>query len=253
MPTHASPRETTTRRPSAQSRDAHILAVSGYGVNPSPMPRGRHVRRDVDAGQDDGWRGFIVWCGIPVAIMLLVRMFLLGFYVIPSGSMRDTIEVGDRVITNMLAPRFMSLHRGDVIVFKDPANWLQSEENSAGGGRLIKRLIGLPGDTVECDGPGEPVRINGVSIDESSYIRPGVDPSGFAFTVTVSPGHVFVMGDNRSNSADSRYHRDDGSNGLVPIDDIEGVAMVTYWPLTRMGVLKSHHEVFEDVPDAVAQ
>ena len=113
------------------------------------------MKHAANTGADNGfdWRDTLIWCGVPVAIVLLVRMFLVGFYVIPSGSMMDTIEPGDRVITTKLTPKLFSLRRGDVVVFKDPDHWLQ-EENSGrlGGDFLIKRLIGLPGDTVACEG-----------------------------------------------------------------------------------------------------
>lgn len=200
-----------------------------------------------------GVRDILIWCGIPIAIVLLARIFLFGFYVIPSGSMMDTIEPGDRVVTSKLTPKIFDLQRGDVVVFKDPDHWLRQESNGKlGGNYLIKRLIGLPGDTVACEGPGKPVTINGVAIDESSYIRSGVDPSSFAFKVTVTSGHVFVMGDNRANSADSRYHQDDSSHGLVPISDVVGVGVAKYWPLNRIGGLDAHHDVFKDVPEGVA-
>ena len=147
----------------------------------------------------------------------------------------------------------MDLRRGDIVVFKDPANWLRNEQSNGvfGKDRLIKRLIGLPGDVVECAGEGSPVTINGVAVDESSYIREGVSPSSFPFRVEVTEGHVFVMGDNRSNSADSHSEiarQDDEENGLVPVEDIEGVALATYWPLRRIGGLDAHHDVFADVP-----
>lgn len=213
------------------------------------------MKHAANTGADNGfdWRDTLIWCGVPVAIVLLVRMFLVGFYVIPSGSMMDTIEPGDRVITTKLTPKLFSLRRGDVVVFKDPDYWLQ-EENSGrlGGDFLIKRLIGLPGDTVACEGPGQPVTVNGVAIDESSYIRSGADPSSFAFKVKVTAGHIFVLGDNRANSADSRYHQDDSSHGLVPIDDVVGVGLATYWPLNRIGALDAHHDVFKDVPEGSA-
>ena len=160
-------------------------------------------------------------------------------------------ELLDRVVTSKLTPKIFDLQRGDVVVFKDPNNWLNEEQSSApGGGYLIKRLIGLPGDVVECKGAGQPVTINGVAINETSYIRPGVDPSAFPFSVTVTEGRVFVMGDNRANSADSRYHQDDGDRGLVPISDVVGVGIAKYWPLDRLGAIDDHHEVFKDVPDA---
>ena len=227
--------------------DSHTFAVAKHGIMPASHARHRAQRQPSDRM---GVRDLFIWCGIPVIIVLLIRIFFFGFYSIPSGSMLDTIDVGDRVITTKLAPKYIALQRGDVIVFKDPANWLNNEGDTAEGDHLIKRLIGLPGDVVACDGPGKPVTINGAAIDEKAYIRPGVDPSAFAFNVTVSAGHVFVMGDNRSSSADSRYHQDDGANGLVPVSDVVGVGLVTYWPLNRIGRLNAHHEVFQHVPDS---
>ena len=209
-----------------------------------------HAMKSAEGNESFGWRDTLIWCGIPVVIVLLVRLFLFGFYVIPSGSMMDTIEPGDRVITSKLTPKVFKLQRGDVVVFKDPDHWLQQENSGKlGGDFLIKRLIGLPGDTVACEGPGKPITINGTAIDESSYIRRGVDPSAFPFSVKVTAGHVFVMGDNRSNSADSRYHQDDSSHGLVPVSDVVGVGLVKYWPLNHISTLDSHHDVFKDVPE----
>ena len=191
----------------------------------------KHARRRVESEESFGLRDTLIWCGIPIVIVLLVRMFLFGFYVIPSGSMLNTIEPGDRVITSKLTPKVFKLQRGDVVVFKDP---------------------GLPGDTVACEGPGKPVTVNGVAIDETSYIRSGVDPSSFAFSEKVTAGHVFVMGDNRANSADSRYHQDDSSHGLVPVSDVVGVGLVKYWPLNHISTLDAHHDVFKDVPEGSA-
>ena len=247
------------------ARDQHTVAVAKYGIHPADLTaygpeygkhssgihsehQAKHQYRRHDQGM--GLRDLAIWCGIPVIIVLLLRIFLFGVYSIPSGSMLDTIHEGDRVITTKLAPKYKSLNRGDIIVFKDPANWLKNEGSIIQGDDLIKRLIGLPGDHVACEGAGKPVTINGVAIEETSYIRPGVDPSAFAFDVTVSPGYVFVLGDNRASSADSRYHQDDGANGQVPVDDVVGVALITYWPLNRIGKLDAHHEVFTDVPDS---
>ena len=250
-----------------RDRDAHTFQVADHGVDPNPMPvlasmtekpasgmptaaNGRHRRA---AAKDDSFtvRDMLLWCGVPILIVMLLRVFLIGVYTIPSSSMRDTIEPGDRVVTSKLTPKIFDLKRGDVVVFHDPANWLSSEQNTAlTGDYLIKRLIGLPGDVVSCAGAGQPITVNGVAINESAYIRPGVDPSSFPFSVTVTEGHVFVMGDNRANSADSRYHQDDGANGLVPISDVVGVGVARYWPLNRIGLLYAHHEVFADVPDA---
>ena len=212
-----------------------------------------HARRRVESEESFGLRDTLIWCGIPIVIVLLVRMFLFGFYVIPSGSMLNTIEPGGRVDTSKLTPKGFKLQRGDVVVFKDPDHWLQQENSGRfGGDYLINRLIGLPGDTVACEGPGKPVTVDGVAIDETSYIRSGVDSSSFAFSEKVTAGHVFVMGDIRANSADSRYHQDDSSHGLVPGSDVVGVGLGKYWPLNHISTLDAHHDVFRDVPEGSA-
>lgn len=238
-------------------RDLHTVMIADHGVNPAPVPempkqteRPAHETRK-RGSENFGIRDFLIWCGIPVIVMLLIRIFLLGFYVIPSGSMMDTIQIGDRVIGTKLTPSVFDLERGDIVVFRDPDNWLAENQTSSGGEEyLIKRLIGLPGDTVACKGPGQPVTVNGEAIDESAYLREGVNPSDFAFSATVEEGHIFVMGDNRSNSADSRYHLDESTHGMVPIDNVASVAVATYWPADHMGLLDSHREVFEKIPDA---
>ena len=186
-----------------------------------------------------------------LAVVAVLRIFLFSIYVIPSGSMENTLGVGDRILTtHRLTRSMMAPRRGDVVVFTDPANWLGEESTpSFRGSHLVKRLIGMPGDTVACKGHGAPVTVNGVALDESSYLRPGVEPSSFAFKVKVDPGYVFVMGDNRSNSADSRLHKDDGHNGLVPMDNIKGTALLTYYPVGSWKLLNNQHKVFDAVPD----
>ncbi len=91
----------------------------------------KHARKRVESEESFGLRDTLIWCGIPIVIVLLVRMFLFGFYVIPSGSMLNTIEPGDRVITSKLTPKVFKLQRGDVVVFKDPDHWLQQENKAA--------------------------------------------------------------------------------------------------------------------------
>lgn len=236
---------------------------AGNGPVGAPLgggPHGKHATGNVAIAEDETnesgiftWRDLVVWCAIPILIVILLRVFLFGMYVIPSKSMEDTIMPGDRVVTTKLAPKVVSLKRGDIVVFKDPANWLAAEQTGNSTEYLIKRLIGLPGDVVACEGNGAPVTINGVAIDESSYIKPGTAPSAFAFKTTVTEGHVFVLGDNRANSADSRFHQDDGDDGLVPISDVVGVAFARYWPLNRIGWLSAHHDVFADVPDGTVK
>lgn len=233
--------------------------VGDYSAESAGAPRRRrstkpaHAAKPAQNADSFTMRDALVFCGIPVLVVLLIRLLLVGCYTIPSRSMESTIEPGDRVLTTKLTPKIFNLKRGDVVVFHDPANWLAGEsDGTLGEDYLIKRLIGLPGDVVECKGNGSPVTVNGVAIDETPYIKAGVQPSSFPFKVTVSQGHIFVMGDNRSNSADSRYHQDDGDNGLVPVNKVVGVALVRYWPLSRLSMIGGHHDVFRDVPEGTA-
>ncbi|RMI06684.1 signal peptidase I [Cellulomonas triticagri] len=195
----------------------------------------------------------------------LVKTFLAQAFFIPSASMHDTLLEGDRVLVNKLAPGPFDVHRGDIVVFADPGGWLdqqaaprtnvvqdaliavglvpqQSEDH------LIKRVIGLPGDTVASAGGGSPVTVNDEPLDESAYLAPSVGPSQRAFEAVVPPDSIWVMGDNRPQSADSRAHQGDPGGGAVPIADVVGVAFVTAWPLDRFGMLRNPGEVFEDVP-----
>ncbi|PLS31878.1 signal peptidase [Bifidobacterium margollesii] len=194
------------------------------------------------------FKDLLVWAGVPLLIVLFLRLFVIGVYEIPSGSMLNTLQIGDRVVASRLTPKFSEIHRGDIVVFKDPANWLGTDEGGSGRTQyLIKRVIGLPGDTVECTGPGSPVTINGKAIDDSVFIREGVNPSDYPFSVTVSEGHLFVMGDNRANSADSRVHQNDGDNGLVPVSDVQAVALAVYWPISHWSGLSRPDGVFDQV------
>jgi len=201
-----------------------------------------------------------------VVLSWVVKTFLAQAFFIPSASMHDTLLEGDRVLVNKLAPGPFSLHRGDVVVFADPGGWLQGQEvpqttvvqdaliaiglmPQQSEYHLIKRVIGLPGDEVSATGDGSPVEVNGVPVDETAYLAPGASPSERAFTVTVPEGSVWVMGDNRQHSADSRWHLGDPGGGAVPIDDVVGTAFVTLWPLDRLGLLRNPGDVFADVPD----
>lgn len=204
--------------------------------------------------------------GSAILLSLLVKTFLAQAFFIPSASMHDTLLEGDRVLVSKLAPGPFDLHRGDIVVFADPGGWLdqqavpdttvvqdaliavglmaqQSEDH------LIKRVIGLPGDRVASAGDGSPLTVNGTAIDESQYLAPGASPSEIAFDVVVPTGSLWVMGDNRQQSADSRWHLGDPGGGAVPVDDVVGTAFVTLWPADRLGLLRNPGDVFADVPD----
>ncbi|USR79931.1 signal peptidase I [Arcanobacterium pinnipediorum] len=204
---------------------------------------------------------------IALLFSVILKTFFLQAFEIPSGSMEDTIIIDDRVIVNKLADSAEELNRGDIIVFLDPGHWLvgttQQELSGWRGGvqtvgealgllprnadsHLIKRLIGLPGDHVACCDDKGRVTVNGVGIDET-YLKPGVSPSNEPFDVTVPRGHLWVMGDNRSDSSDSRYHHRVEGSGFVPIRNVEGRAWLRILPLSRFGQLPDASEVFEGV------
>nr|WP_238420722.1 signal peptidase I [Streptomyces taklimakanensis] len=201
-------------------------------------------------------------------LALLIKTFLLQAFSIPSDSMQNTLQRGDRVLVDKLTPWFGSEpERGEVVVFHDPGGWLNESAQSDPGGLtgvfqgfmsfiglmpsaedqdLIKRVIAVGGDTVACEGSG-PVTVNGKALDERSYIFPGstpCGPEGFG-PVKVPEGRIWVMGDNRQNSLDSRFHQDLEGRGTVPVDQVVGRAVVKAWPIDRWDTLP--------VPDTFAE
>ena len=199
----------------------------------------------------------------------LVKTFLVQAFFIPSSSMHDTLIEDDRIMVSKLTPGPFDLERGDIIVFKDPGGWLEGqivEEPSNArrvlndaltfiglypqdaGEHLVKRVIGLPGDHVSCDGPGSKVTVNGQELDEP-YLAAGVEPCDGPFETTVPADSLWVMGDNRPHSADSRRHMGDPGGGSIPMDNVVGKAFVVVWPLDRAKILHNPGETFQDVPD----
>jgi signal peptidase I len=206
---------------------------------------------------------------IALGLSLLIKTFVLQAFSIPSPSMESLLTRGDRVVVSKLTPGPFDLRRGDPVVFSDPANWLSPTERPAEGpvreklrsalvfvgllpsaseDHLIKRVIGLPGDRVACCDPKGRLTINGVGVDEP-YLFPGDDPSDVPFSVTVPAGHLWVMGDHRSVSQDSRAHRSEPGHGFVPIDDVVGKALARVWPLDRAARIRNPTATFDPVPD----
>ena len=197
------------------------------------------------------------------------KTFLVQAFFIPSPSMHDTLIEGDRVLVSKLTPGPFDLHRGDIVVFKDPGGWLtdvtkpkeSALQTAVGdaltfvgllpqdaGEHLIKRVIGLPGDHVASTGAGAPVTVNGVALDEP-YLAPGAIPSEIPFDVTVPAGELWVMGDNRQHSADSRWNMGKPGGPFVPMGNVVGVAFVTVWPFDRLGALTNPATTFAAVPN----
>lgn len=206
------------------------------------------------------WKELPILVGIALVLALVIKTFFVQAFSIPSGSMEETLKIGDRVLVDKLTPWFGSEpERGEVVVFHDPGGWLNDEpakqSNSAlvrgiqnvfsfiglmpssDEKDLIKRVIAVGGDTVECQGSG-PVKVNGVALDEP-YIFPGNTPCGekpFG-PVKVPEGRIWVMGDHRGDSLDSRYHMDQPGGGTVPVGNVVGRAFVVAWPVADWSTL----------------
>lgn len=204
------------------------------------------------------WKELPILIGIALVLALLIKTFLVQAFSIPSASMQNTLTIGDRVLVDKLTPWFGSEpERGEVVVFHDPDDWLAGEPTpdpnalqtvlswiglmpSSEEKDLIKRVIGVGGDTVECKGTG-PLTVNGKALNEP-YVYPGntpcsVDDQGGQFKVKVPEGSIWVMGDHRQNSRDSRYNQSDKHNGMVPVKEAVGRAIVIAWPMNRWDTL----------------
>lgn len=224
-----------------------------------------------------GWLSFLrdvlVIILIAVLVSFLVKTFLVRSFYIPSGSMQDTLHINDRILVDEITPRFGGYEHGDIVVFRDPGGWLPPSTAPArppivegvdwvlslvglsapdSDDHLVKRIIGLPGDHVVCCNAVGQLEVNGVPIDETGYVKL---PSGEAavsaepFDVVVPADRLWVLGDNRYRSKDSRYNTAEPGAGFVPIDNVVGRAFLITWPLSRFGLLDFHHEDFAGVPD----
>jgi signal peptidase I len=194
------------------------------------------------------WRELLIIVVVAAALTLVVKAFIVQVYRIPSASMENTLQVGDRVLVNKLVYHTRGVARGDIVVFSGQDSWgpdaapassnpvvrvwdglLADIGLSSSQTYYIKRVIGLPGDRVACCTDGK-VTVNGVPLSESSYLYPGDAPSFPFKTVVVPAGHLWVMGDHRGDSDDSRYHTSDPGGGAIPADEVVGRAFLIIWP-----------------------
>ena len=203
-------------------------------------------------------------------ISFMIKTFLIRSFYIPSSSMEVTLHIDDRIIVNQLEPKLMPIEHGDVVVFKDPGGWLtptvEPQVNWFVGGvdavlgfvglsapdsndHLIKRVIGVPGDKVVCCNDFGQITVNGVPLEEPYITLPeGVTKATRDdFSVTVPKDKLWVLGDNRYNSADSAFHRDDPTGGFVPIDNVVGRALLISWPVNHWTWLDNYPVTFSDV------
>ena len=202
-------------------------------------------------------REFPILVIVALAVSLVIKSFLVQFFYIPSGSMENTLQINDRVAVNKIPFISKSIDRGDVVVFRDPSNWLPEpyadNQNKViakikeglvlvgvlpnpAKQYLVKRVIGVAGDNVV--GKDGIVTINGKETDEP-YIFAGNKPSELDFNVTVPEGKIWVMGDHRGASADSRYHQDDVNNGFVPESKVTGRVLGIIWPFKNLSTVPS--------------
>jgi signal peptidase I len=182
-------------------------------------------------------------------LAMLTRSFAFQAFRIPSGSMENTLEIGDRVLVNKVIYDFRGIHRGDIVVFSGAGSWdpsgpapstdpvarayhdmLRTVGIESDGTDYIKRVIGVPGDHIVCCTSRGQIIVNGVPLSESSYVYPGNSPSDVQFNVTVPAGRVWVMGDHRGDSEDSRYHPNAPGGGSIPENEVVGRAFLIIWP-----------------------
>ena len=214
-------------------------------TQPSPPSTSSSARR-----RDRGLR-WLIGPAVALLLVLLVRSLLVTPFRIPSSSMEDTLHVGDRILVDRTTS-FEDLRHGDIIVFDASRAFnldvpdrgllerlVDGLEGLVGQGPptdYVKRVIGLPGDRVRCCALDGRLEVNGTPVDEP-YLKPGQQPSTMTFDVLVPPRRLWVMGDNRAGSADSRAHLGEPGGGMVPGDDIIGQVWVRYWPLDQLGAV----------------
>ena len=184
-----------------------------------------------------------------LAVITLVFVFFFRLNGVSGSSMYPTLVDKDYLVleSNFL---YRDAKQGDIVVLYTPP-FSENDE------LLVKRVIAVGGQTVDIDFNAGVVYVDGQALDEPytfepTYLSYAEYGKALDYPVTVPEGELFVMGDNRANSADSRYHQDDSSHGLVPVSDVVGVGLVKYWPLNHISTLDAHHDVFKDVPEGSA-
>ncbi|HEY6277778.1 MAG TPA: signal peptidase I [Streptosporangiaceae bacterium] len=217
-----------------------------------------HGARPGSAGEpgQPGRRAFVrsglLLLACAAVFTIVTKAFVAQAFLVPTASMADTVRPGDRVLVNKLVYHFRGVARGDIVVFSGNGSWgpppgplaspvarwyrdvLAAVGLASNGTDYIKRVIGLPGDRVACCDARGRITVNGVPLNEGGYLYPGEQPSDEPFQVTVPPGRLWVMGDNRADSADSRDHPGDPGDGTIPETAVVGRALAVIWPPSQV-------------------
>lgn len=200
---------------------------------------------------------FPVLVVVALVVSLFIKTFVLQFFYIPSGSMENTLQIDDRVAVNRIPFIANDINRGDVVVFRDPDNWLPAADlgdspfviaklksalvavgvlPNPAKQYLVKRVVGVAGDRVICCTNTGKITVDGKEMNEP-YIFAGNVPSDTNFDVTVPKGKLWVMGDHRGASSDSRFHQDDITKGFVPVDRVTGRVLAVIWPIKNLSLV----------------
>jgi signal peptidase I len=229
----------------------------------SPSATDRAPRASVDShrrahahprGSLPLWQESLLLLAVALVLAIVIKAFFMQAFYIPSGSMNDTLVLNDRILVQKVSywgddePE-----RGDIVVFADPGGWLDAAAGETSnpvakalelfglyptGGHLVKRVIGVGGDRVTCCDKRGRITVNGVPLNEGAYLAAGQPASMIDFDVEVEEGYLWVQGDNRSNSADSRVHLGDPGGGQVPVDDVVGKVFAVVWPVGHAKLLQ---------------
>ena len=203
------------------------------------------------------WQETFLLLSLALGTSIVVKAFFMQMFFVPSASMNPELVEEDRILVEKISMWDGGVERGDVVVFEDPGGWLGATPEPTGfqeflsllglypeGGHLVKRVIAVGGERVVCCDKKGRLTVDGAPLDEQEYLRTGTAPSQKQFDVVVPEDAVWVMGDNRSNSQDSRFHLSDPGKGSVPLDNVVGKVWGIVWPIDRLEIL--------DQPDPLA-